>query len=117
MPGKLHEIFADEHALGKVLEGSGLDTITIESGVYSAAALRGIFDGKNYTRALEFHIMTAMAITSLKLEATFGSEYPTALKACTEFLRKALHIQSHLTCDIINKNILNLSFQTWDPIP
>ena len=32
-----------------------------------------------------------MAITSLKLEATFGSEYPAALKARTESLRKALH--------------------------
>ena len=33
-PRKLHEIFADEHALGKVAEGSGLDSIAIESGVY-----------------------------------------------------------------------------------
>ena len=91
MPGKLHEIFADGHSLGKVVEGSGLDTIAIENGVYSAAALRGIYDGKNYTRALEYHIMNAVAIISLKLEAVFGSEFPAALKAQTESFRKALH--------------------------
>ena len=90
-PGKLHEIFADEHALGKVAEGSGLDTIAIESGVYSAAALRGIYGGKNYTRGLEHHIMNAIVIICCKLEAVYGSEYPAALKAQTERFRKALH--------------------------
>ena len=90
-PGKLHEIFADEHALGKVAEGSGLNTIAIESGVYSAAALRGIYSGKNYTRGLEHHIINAIVIICCKLEAVYGSEYPAALKAQTERFRKALH--------------------------
>ena len=93
-PGKLHEIFADEHALGKVVEGSGLDTIAIESGIYSAAALRGIYAGKNYTRGLEYHIMNAVAIICCKLEAVYGSEYPAALKAQTERFRKALHAEN-----------------------
>ena len=93
-PGKLHEIFADEHALGKVVEGSGLDTIAIESGIYSAAALRGIYAGKNYTRGLEYHIMNAVVIICCKLETVYGSEYPAALKAQTERFRKALHAEN-----------------------
>ena len=36
-PGHLHKFFADLHALGKVIEGSGLDTFAVESGVYSSA--------------------------------------------------------------------------------
>ena len=91
MPGHLHMFFADEHALGKVIEGSGLDTIAIESSVYSASALRGIYEGKQYTRALEYHIMNALAIISLKLEAVFGMDVPADLKAQAESFRKALH--------------------------
>ena len=40
--GLLHVIFAVLHALGKTLEGSGQDTIAVESGIYTAAALRSI---------------------------------------------------------------------------
>ena len=32
MPGTLHLCFALEHALGKTVEGSGIDTCAIESG-------------------------------------------------------------------------------------
>ena len=38
------------HALGKKVDGSGLDTCAIESGAYTSAALRGIFGGKAYKR-------------------------------------------------------------------
>ncbi len=49
-PGHLHKFFADQHALGKIIDGSGLDGIAIESGVYSSSALRGILAGKQYKR-------------------------------------------------------------------
>ena len=90
-PGHLHMFFADLHALGKVIEGSGLDTIAVESGIYSAAAIRGICAGKQYTRGVEYHLMNAMAIISLKLEATFGPEVPEDLRTMARLFRDALH--------------------------
>lgn len=50
------------HALGKTIDGSGLDTCAIESGAYTSAALRGIFRGKAYKRGIEYHITTSLAI-------------------------------------------------------
>ena len=73
-PGKLHEIIAYENALWKVIEVSGLASIAIESGVYSAAALRGIYGGNNYTRGLEYHIMNASVIICCKVEAVCEQE-------------------------------------------
>ncbi len=39
------------HALGKNAEGSGLDTLAIEAGIYSPAALHGIYSGKAFKQA------------------------------------------------------------------
>ena len=44
--GALHIIFAGLHSLGKTVDGSGIDTCAIESGIYTSAALRGIYGGK-----------------------------------------------------------------------
>ena len=52
MMGTFHILFAALHALGKTVENSGIDMCGIESGAYTAAALRSIFTGKNYKRGL-----------------------------------------------------------------
>ena len=44
--GELHACFASLHAIGKYLEGSGLDSISIEAGLYSPSTIRQIFTGK-----------------------------------------------------------------------
>ena len=90
-PGHLQKFFADLHALGKVIEGSGLDTIAVESGVYSSAAVRGILGGKQYTRGVEFHIMIALAILTLKMECTLGESIPQALKDRAKTFKDKLH--------------------------
>ena len=90
-PGHLHKFFADLHALGKVIEGSGLDTMAVETGIFSAAGLRSVLGGKQYTRGVEFHIMWALAILMTKMEAVLGSEFPEALKEQTKAFKKALH--------------------------
>jgi len=46
--GALHIVFAALHALGKTIDGSGLDTCAIEIGAYTSAALREIFGDKAY---------------------------------------------------------------------
>ena len=93
-PGKLHKFFADQHGLGKTIEGSGIDTAAVECGIYSAASMRSILAGKNYTRGVEYHIMNALAIISLKLEATFGDGIPDALADQAKAFKEALHQDS-----------------------
>ena len=67
-PGGLHIVFAALHALGKTIDGSGLDICTIESGTYTYAALYGIYSGKAYKRGMEYYITTSLAIMMLIFE-------------------------------------------------
>ena len=53
MPGVQHLGFTCLHALGKTIDGSGMDTCAIESGTYTSATLRGIYGGKAYKRGVE----------------------------------------------------------------
>ena len=105
--GILHITFASLHALGKTIEGSGIDTCAIECGIYSSAAQRGIYGGKAYKRGVEYHIINALAILMMKYDAILGHAEP--LRSQCEDLKKALHerdpkmirifedIQSHCT--------------------
>ena len=74
--GVLHIAFAALHALGKTLDGSGIDTCAIESGIYTSAALRGIYSGKAYKRAVEYHITTSLSLLMMRFDHLF-----TALEA------------------------------------
>lgn len=92
----LHIAFAALHALGKTLDGSGIDTCAIESGIYTSAALRGIYSGKAYKRAVEYHITTSLSLLMMRFDHLL-----TALEAnenipraqCKTF-REALHERS-----------------------
>ena len=50
--GVLHIVFAPLHALGKTVDGSGIDTCAIECGIYTSAVPRGIYGGKAYKRGM-----------------------------------------------------------------
>jgi len=86
--------FAALHALGKTLDGSGIDTCSIESGTYTSAALRGIFGGKAYKRGVEYHLTTSLAIMMMKLESISPGPPPEALRAQCDAFKKALHTRS-----------------------
>ena len=90
-PGGLHLCFAALHALGKQVEGSGMDTVAVEMGVYSVPALRNIYGGKAFKRGVEYHIMMSAAIMMMKFDVIL-SELPTGPVSmqCVE-LKKALH--------------------------
>ena len=79
LPGGLCVCFAIEHALGKTLEGSGIDTCAIECGTYSAAALRGIYSGN------------ALAIMMMKFESLSDNTLKTELREQCNNLKQALH--------------------------
>lgn len=67
--GELRACFASMHAIGKYIEGSGLDSIGIETGLYAPATIRQILSDKQYKRGLEFQITNALACYELIFEA------------------------------------------------
>ena len=55
--GELHLVFTMLKALGRYIEGSGLEQVWIEKGLYGPASVRQLLAGKNYKRGLEAHII------------------------------------------------------------
>lgn len=101
--GELHICFAALHALGKYVEGSGLDTIAIETGIYSPAALRGIYAGKAFKRGVEYHVMNVLACFFLLFDAVL-LEMPAdaPLRKKCEELKCNLHDRNECTIDSYN---------------
>ena len=64
-PGELHIVFWALAALGKYVEGSGIDQAWVEAGLYSPATVSQILNGKHMYRALEAHTVTLVALYSL----------------------------------------------------
>ena len=53
IPGHIHILFADIHVLGKIIEGSGLDTVAIESRIYSVSTLKDSHESHIVLRRLQ----------------------------------------------------------------
>ena len=103
--GALHIAFAALHSLGKTCEGSGIDICAIECGIYTSAALRGIFSGKAYKRGMEYHTTNSMAIMMMMFDATNVSLEPVRDKCVS--LKKAVHDRSPEMQDKYNE------IQSW----
>ena len=63
--GELHICTAALHALSKYTEGSGLDTIAIETSIYSLAVVRAIYTGKAFKRGILYNEYTCHLINVL----------------------------------------------------
>ena len=80
--GELHICFAALHALGKYIEGSGLDTVAIEKGIYSPTTLRHIYGGKAFTRGIEYHTVNALACYVMKYEQLDADDTSVIAEQC-----------------------------------
>jgi len=98
--GVLHICFAALHALGKTVEGSGMDTVAIETGIYSAAALRSIYGGKAFKRGVEYHTMMAVAIMMMKFEAILAEDQHGPVRLQCLQMKEALHKRDPCMIDI-----------------
>ena len=101
--GELHICFAALHALGKYIEGSGLDTLAIETGIYSPATLRQIFAGKSFKRGVQYHLMNALACYCLKYEQLLGDKPPAILVEQSQKLQNFLHHRQAECADVFNE--------------
>ena len=70
--GELHVVLAMLKALGRYIEGSGLEQIWIEKGLYGPASVRQLLAGTNYKRGIEAHIITLLALKDLHFESLSG---------------------------------------------
>ena len=68
-----------------------MDTVAIETGIYSAAALRGIYGGKAFKRGVEYHIIMAVAIMVMKFEAMLADLPLGPVRLQCQQLKEALH--------------------------
>ena len=89
--GELHACFASLHAIAKYLEGSGLESISIEAALYSPSTIRQIFTGKWFKRGVEFHITNIMACYDLIFQASSQQEGVEAVMLKCHELRNQLH--------------------------
>ena len=105
--GALHIAFAALHALGKTVDGSGLDTCAIESGAYTSAALRGIFSGKAYKRGVEYHITTSLAILMLHFDVILSKMPKGPVRTQCISLKEKLHERNPEMVDTFEK------IQSW----
>lgn len=62
-------------ALGKYVEGSGIDQAWVEAGLYSPTTVTQILNGEHLYRGLEAHIVTLLALYHLYFER-FLSDKP-----------------------------------------
>ena len=103
--GALHIVFAGLHALGKTVDGSGIDMCAIESGTYTTAALRGIYGGKAYKRGVEYHVTNSLAIMMMKFDAIASANPAGPFHVqCTD-RKKALHERSSNMVEIFNETL------------
>ncbi len=78
--GELHVVFAMLKALGRYIEGSGLEQIWIEKGLYGPANVRQLLAGKNYKRGLEAHIINLLALKDLHFDNLSGQDEELSMK-------------------------------------
>ena len=71
-PGELHVMFWSLAALGKYVEGCGIDQAWVEAGMYSATTVNNqILKGKHLYRSLECHFITILSLYSLFFKDMF----------------------------------------------
>jgi hypothetical protein len=91
----LHSVFAALHALGKIIDGNGIDTCAIESALYTATALSEIFGGR-----LEYHITTCLAILMMNFDTiSYTVNCEVASYHCSAALLWAIHSRN---ADMLN---------------
>ena len=91
--GELHICMAALHALAKYIEGSGLDTVAIETSIYSPAVIRAIYTGKAFKRGIEYHVMNTLAILYMVFDTILGESPTDPLRRHCEELRESLHVR------------------------
>ena len=71
--GELHTVFSALKAIGRYIEGSGIDQLWVEAGMYTPTTVRQILEGKHLYRAMEAHMVTLITLYSLLIPALWDN--------------------------------------------
>ena len=69
--GELHVVFAMLKVLGKMINGSGIERLFIESNIYGETTLKQILEGKHMRRGIEAHTIMYLALSRLCIKKCF----------------------------------------------
>ena len=69
--GELHVVFAMLKVIGKYIEGSGLDRLFIEAGIYGPTTLGQIINGKHMKRGMEAYMILYLALYNVYVNNVF----------------------------------------------
>lgn len=97
-PGQFHIELCALRCLGKTVEGSGLDELWVESGLYGTAVVSQILSGNHFSRAVRCHQITLQVFSDLYFEAFFEEHpeiYP-AMKDAAVILSNACKTHSDI---------------------
>ena len=113
--GELHTCFASLHAIVKYIENSGLESISIEGGLYSPATIRQIFTGKWFRRGVEYHMTNLMACYDLLFEASTEEEFLETMSGKCQKLGIKLHSRQEDVTSVFEEitEICRDQFNTW----
>ena len=118
--GELHIVFAFLKVIGKYIQGSGIDQVLIEAGIYGTTTLGQILQGKHMKRAMEAHMVIYLSLCKIYLEQVFQKhpERKTLREIISSLLQinleevKMDHVKAFVTA-LKNDGILE-AFQTFD---
>jgi hypothetical protein len=119
--GELHIVFAVLKVIGKYIQGSGIDQVLIEAGIYSTTTLGQILEGKHMKRAMEAHMVIYLSVCKIYLEQFF-KKHPEASQRLTEITNSLLQINlQEITMDRFEASVTALkndgileAFQKFD---
>ena len=98
------------HALGKYIDGSGRDAVSVEEGIYSPSTLRQILGGRNYKRGVEYYITNALAIYGLFFRTLLEEKSAKEILPDIEMLLKRLYEKCpeiHQSCNKLKQSFRN----------
>ena len=99
-------MFALLRSLGRYIEGSGLDDIWSEKGLYGPAVIRQIVSGKHLKRGVEAHLVNFLALS--------GLYYGAITKDNTEIENLVASIPERLCMVVRKRDLANITSEILD---
>ena len=93
--GELHVVFAVLKTIGKYIEGSGIDRLFVEAGMYGETTLSQIINGKHMKRSMEAYMVMYLALFRLYVKEGLNmNELTDLLPVIKEEKERFLNINS-----------------------
>ena len=107
--GELHEVFAQCKAIGKYIDGSGLDALFTHCDIFGPNAVARILEGKHMIRCVRFYLVIYCSIIDIMIEDFFEKNHNLADQV-KQLCREASSKPSKEECGKFTKDLSVLGF-------